>query len=46
LIDNTNNKADGGLQGVITNGQATLIQHTRVDKAELTATNANNKARC
>jgi len=44
LIDNTNNKADAALQGVITNGQAIIDTNTRVDKAELTATNANNKA--
>lgn len=44
LIDNTNNKADAALQGVITNGQAIIDTNTRVDKADITATNANNKA--
>ncbi|MEB5979511.1 hypothetical protein E3V94_12100 [Enterobacter sp. AD2-3] len=44
LIDNTNNKADAALQGVITNGQAIIDTNTRVDKTDITATNANNKA--
>ena len=43
-IKSATDKADAALQGVMTNGQAIIDTNTRVDKAELTATNANNKA--